>query len=267
MTCQKRHPNRVYQSVGEPEPGSLVVGYVRYSSDMQDANTLITQKRKITEFTRKKGWEIARWYEEPAHSAKYEEAELRPVFAELLHDAEARKFQAVLCYSNNRWARNVALAATSLSRLRRAGVWWATADGLFDIDRIQEDAGGMIHVLDAQISEAYVRQLSKRTIDGKEDRARAGYHNGWVPFGYLRPEYPAPPPDAPSTWKPPRMPVRPDPVNFPALVRIGELVTQGWTDRAIADELEGYMSHTSRFGERLLAKDTIAAIRRSWFPR
>jgi hypothetical protein len=27
------------------------------------------------------------------------------------------------------------------------------------------------------------------------------------------------------------------------------------------------MSRTSRFGERLLTKDTIAAIRRSWFPR
>jgi transposase len=63
------------------------------------------------------------------------------------------------------------------------------------------------------------------------------------------------------------MPVRPDPVTFPALVRIGELAAQGWSDRAIADELEGYMSRTSRFGERFLTKDTVAAIRRSWFPR
>jgi hypothetical protein len=63
------------------------------------------------------------------------------------------------------------------------------------------------------------------------------------------------------------MPVRPDPVTFPALVRIGELAAQGWTDRAIADELEGYMSRTSRFGERMLTKDTVAAIRRSWLPR
>ena len=63
------------------------------------------------------------------------------------------------------------------------------------------------------------------------------------------------------------MPARPDPLLFPALVRIGELVATGWTDRAIADELEGYNSVTARFGERALTKDTIAAIRRSWFPR
>ncbi len=42
------------------------------------------------------------------------------------------------------------------------------------------------------------------------------------------------------------MPVRPDSVTFPALVRIGELTAQGWSDSAIADELEGYLSHTSR---------------------
>ncbi len=63
------------------------------------------------------------------------------------------------------------------------------------------------------------------------------------------------------------MPACPDPVTFPALVRIGELTAQGWTDRAIADELEEYISKTARFGERLLTKDTVAAIRRSWFPR
>lgn len=267
MARQKKHNNRVYQLVGEPAPGSIIVGYVRYSSDMQDAYTLATQKRVITEFAEKRGWVIARWYEEPAHSAKYEDVEKRPVFAQLLNDADAKKFQGVLCYSNNRWARNVTLSTSSIARLRRAKIWWATADGQFDIDRIQEDAGGIIHTIDSQISEAYIRQLSKRTIDGKEDRAREGYHNGWVPFGYLPPEYPAPPPNAPSTWKPERTPVRPDPVNFPALVRIGELAAQGWTDRAIADELEGYMSRTSRFGERLLTKDTVAAIRRSWFPR
>jgi AcrR family transcriptional regulator len=155
----------------------------------------------------------------------------------------------------------------SLSRLRRARIWWATADGLWDIDKIQQDGFDVAFAVDMQMNASYVRQLSKRTIAGKEDRARDGYHNGNVPFGYLPPTYPKAPDGAPSTWKPPRMPVLPDPLTFPALVRIGELTAQGWTDKAIADELEGYISKTARFGERLLTKDTIAAIRRSWFPR
>jgi DNA invertase Pin-like site-specific DNA recombinase len=227
----------------------------------------VTQKRVISEFAAKKGWKILRWYEEPEQSAKYEEIEARPIFAQLFKDAEKGLFQIVLCYANNRWSRNTALTLVSLSRLRRAGIWWATADGLWDIDKAQQDGLGVGFVIDTQMAELFLRQLSKRTIDGKEDRARDGYHNGNVPFGYLAPEYPKAPDGAPSTWRPPRMPARPDPLTFPALVKIGELTARGWTDRAIADELEGYISKTARFGERLLTKDTIAAIRRSPFPR
>lgn len=266
MPRQKFHRDRVYQVVGEPGPGSIAVGYVRYSSELQDPATIATQKRRIQEYADKKGWKIVDWYEEPENSAKYEEIEKRPVFARLLNDAGTR-FQIAVCYMNNRWSRNVAVAYTSLTRLRRLRVWWATSDGLWDIDKVQQDGFDVAFAVDTQMNASYVRQLSKRTIDGKEDRARDGYHNGWVPFGYLPPEYPKAPDGAPSTWRPPRMPVRPNPLTFPALVRIGELVAQGWTDRAIADELEGYMSITARFGERMLSKDTVAAIRRSWFPR
>ncbi len=266
MPRQKYHRNRVYQVVGEPGPGSIAVGYVRYSSELQDPTTIATQKRRILEFAEKKEWKIVRWYEEPEQSAKYEEIEQRPIFAQLLGES-GKQFQIVLCYMNNRWSRNVVVAFTSLTRLRQGRVWWATADGLWDIDKVQQDGFDVAFAVDTQINASYVRQLSKRTIDGKEDRAREGYHNGWVPFGYLPPEYPKAPDGAPSTWRPPRMPVRPDPVTFPALIRLGELAAQGWSDSAIADELEGYISRTSRFGERLLTKDTIAALRRSWFPR
>ena len=267
MARHKFHRDRVYQMMGEPGPGNIAVGYVRYSSEMQDPATIVTQKRVISEFAEKKGWKIVRWYEEPEQSAKYEDVDERPVFAQLLTDAEAKRFQIVLCYANNRWSRNTGLTFISLSRLRHARVWWATADGLWDIDRIQQDGHGIAFTVDTQMNEAYIRQLSKRTIDGKEDRAREGYHNGNVPFGYLDPEYPKAPDGAPSTWRPPRVPACPDPVTFPALVSIGELTAQGWTDRAIADELDGYMSITARFGERLLTKDTVAAIRRLDFPR
>src|SRR4051794_87508 len=117
MARRKFRKDRGYQIVGETGPDVLAVWYVRYSSDMQDANTLVTQKRVITEFARKKGWKIVFWYEEPAHSAKYENVEDRPIFAQLLNDAEAGRFQVVLCYSLDRWTRNVGLTATSLSRL------------------------------------------------------------------------------------------------------------------------------------------------------
>jgi len=266
MPRQKFHRDRVYQEIGEPGPGSVAVGYVRYSSELQNEASIVTQKRLIQEFIDKKGWKLARWYEEPEQSAKSDSIEERPVFAQMLGDAGVR-YKVAVCAFSNRWARSMEAGYASLSRLRRARVWWATADERWDIDRVQQDGFDVAFAVDMQMNASYVRQLSKRTIAGKEDRARDGYHNGSVSFGYLPPEYPKAPDGAPSTWRPPRTVVLPDPITFPALVRIGELAAQGWTDRAIADELEGYMSRTSRFGERLLTKDTIAAIRRSWFPR
>lgn len=266
MARHKRHLHRVYQVIGEPERGARVAGYVRYSSELQDAASIQTQKRKIQEYCERKGWVIVRWYDEPERSAKYEDIAQRPVFAQLLADAGG-EFQVVVCYMNNRWARNVPVAYTSLSQLRRKQVWWATADGMWDIDKVQQSGFDVVFAVDTQMNAGYSRDLSKRTIEGKEDRAREGYHNGQVPFGYLRPAYPKAPDDAPSTWRPPRMPVRIDPDTFPALVKIGELAAQGWTDSAIADDLVDYASVTSRFGKRSLTKDTIAAIRRLWFPR
>ena len=235
-------------------------------------SSITTQKRLIKEYFDKKGWKLAGWREEPERSANNyldDLIEERPVFAQVLDDAEAKRFQVVVCAFSNRWARSMEVGYASLTRLRRARVWWCTADGLWDIDKVQQDGFNVAFAVDMSMNEAYVRQLSKRTIAGKEDRAREGYHNGNVSFGYLDPEYPKAPDGAPSTWRPPRMPACPDPETFPALVRIGELVAEGWTDRAIANELErgGYLSKTARFGERLLTKDTIAAIRRNWFPR
>ena len=81
---------------------------------------------------------------------------------------------------------------------------------------MQQDGIGMGFLIDTQMNELFLHQLSRRTIDGNEDRALAGYHNGNVPFGYLEPEYPKAPDGAPSTWRPPRMPARVDPVTFPA---------------------------------------------------
>jgi DNA invertase Pin-like site-specific DNA recombinase len=131
MPRQKRHANRVYHLVGEPGPGAKAVGYVRYSMELQDPASIVTQKRRIEEYAHTKGWKIVRWYEEPEQSAKYEEIDKRPIFAQLLADAGSG-FGVVLCYMNNRWARNVPVAYMSLSQLRRKHVWWATADGLWE---------------------------------------------------------------------------------------------------------------------------------------
>src|SRR5690348_13787751 len=100
MPRQKYHHNRVYQIIGEPGPGTIGVGYVRYSSDLQSEKSILTQKRLIQEWFEKKGWKLGSWYEEPERSASNDMDDLieeRPIFAQLLQDAAAHRFQAVVC--------------------------------------------------------------------------------------------------------------------------------------------------------------------------
>src|SRR6266567_3368320 len=96
MPRQKYHRDRVYQIVGEPGPGSIAVGYVRYSSELQNETSIVTQKRLIMEHIEKKRWKFGRWYEEPEQSAKYDSIEDRPVFSQALNEAGIR-YEVMVC--------------------------------------------------------------------------------------------------------------------------------------------------------------------------
>ena len=187
-----------------------MAGYVRYSSDMQQAASITTQKRALQALADRKGWVIVAWFEEPEQSANDEEERFRPQFAALLHTA-VREFDAVLCYDTSRWSRNVEVGKRSIRTLRAKGVWWQLTEETWTIDNILKPGYGTTFGIALQMAEDFVVQLSKRTSAGKEDRALEGYHNGHPMFGYQEPDYEQRPPKAPSTWKPPRAPAAVDP--------------------------------------------------------
>lgn len=132
MRSQKHYYTRPLQVLIEPGPGSLAVSYVRACSAQDGSIDLELQRRQIAEFAGSKGWELVRWYEE---LEEYEGAEQRPVFAQLLSDASSQ-FQVMLCSASRYWSRNVGRAYESLDHLRQRGVWWATADGQWNINTV-----------------------------------------------------------------------------------------------------------------------------------
>src|SRR5258707_202359 len=71
------------------------------------------------------------------------------------------------------------------------------------------------------------------------------WHVGDVPFGYLPPQYPKAPDDGTASWRPPRMPIVPDPKNWPALQLIADLRCKKWSAREIAEELNALGYRTS----------------------
>jgi DNA invertase Pin-like site-specific DNA recombinase len=253
MSRQRTHPERVVNPVGMPGPGTRFVGYLRYSSREQSPQTLSTQRHWIEQTASAFSWSLIGWYEEPEESARYEEIERRPQLQALL-TAAGEQFQGILCYHLDRWSRNAALTYGTLAQLRRQKVWWqSVADG-WDIDVVQQPGSSKLFSLAVQDADDYLTRLSERTINAKQARAVKGLHNGNVMFGYLPPTHT-------------QLPATPDPNNFATLIKLGELAAQGMTDQHIADTLAEARTHSPRYGERALTKDTVAAIRRSSFPR
>ncbi len=162
MCSQKHYYSRQLQVLIEPELGSLAVGYVCVRSSQSDSVNLVLQRRRIAEFAASKGWELARWYEEPE---EYEGTERPPAFAQLLEDASSQ-FQVVLCSASRYWSRNVGRAYESLDYLRQLGVWWATTDGQWDINTVLQEGFDVACVL--KCLRAMHRDLRKSRTRRKE---------------------------------------------------------------------------------------------------
>ncbi|MBA3823747.1 MAG: recombinase family protein [Ktedonobacterales bacterium] len=245
---RKRKYDRLYQPLTEPPAGTRFVGYARYSSDMQDKVTIVTQHRKMAEFAAAHHWEIIDWVDEPATSAKYDDVHRRPRFAEMLA-AAGSDFTGILCYDSSRWSRNNAVTYTTLDDLRHRGIWWATADGLWNSNRLVEDGHSIAFAVDTGMNANFLMKHSKRMIDSKEERALGGLHQSQPPYGYLPPDYPPLPPGIGVNRKAPPIPVRPDPATWPALQLIAELRCARRSCKEIADALNlaGYRTRGNRW--------------------
>jgi hypothetical protein len=255
-----------------PPAGARFRGYMRYSErdrSTADKHTLEMQRREVDSLARSMGWICTGWDEEPAISGAAESIEQRPAFSRHLAAAEAGEFDVSLVHMSDRWARDTEIALHSLKRLRRAGVYWATADGKWDINRVIEDGHSMAFVVDAEVNAAYARKSSQKAVSARAERAEAGYHNGRVMWGYMRAPAPARPEDALYSWRAPREPARPHPENFLRLQQIGEWSAAGISDREVAQRCAAMgwpLVHRVR-GRVPWSKTTITEFVTNPFPR
>lgn len=96
--------------------GSMRVGiYARVST--HDQQTLPMQLRKMKEYIRHRGWQLAIEFEEVGSGAK-----VRPKREELMKLARRREIDAVVVWKLDRFGRSLADLITSLNELRDLGV-------------------------------------------------------------------------------------------------------------------------------------------------
>lgn len=154
--------------------------YIRYSSNMQDDNfSLDAQLRQIKARAAAEGAEIVKVYSDPATSAytkKY-----RPGIMEMLKGAQKGVFKFLYVHKVDRLARRLEWAIEIAKQIGADGVILKAVEQNFDLSTPEGKL--MFHLL-GSLGEFYSDNLSKETHKGKYERAKQGYHNGWVPWGY-----------------------------------------------------------------------------------
>lgn len=156
----------------------LAAIYARYSSDRQRDTSLTDQEAVCRRRAEAEHLTVVRVYADAAISGTRAD---RPQYRQLLADAEAGHWQAVLVEDLSRLSRDEVEGVQAVRRLEHRGIRVVgVADG-YDSARPGRTAQRGVRAL---LSALYLEDLAARTHRGLEGQARRGHATGGRPYGY-----------------------------------------------------------------------------------
>lgn len=155
--------------------------YVRMSTDKQETSPE-QQREAIAKLAIEHGYEIVATYEDLGVSGN--NTEKRAGFRRMIADGSTRKFEAILCWDQDRFGRfDLIEAGKWIEPLRSAGVSLVTTTGgAIDWTTLTGQLGYMA----SQMGKAqYLRDLSANVRRGQDRVEKLGrWTRGFAPFGY-----------------------------------------------------------------------------------
>lgn len=152
--------------------------YARYSSDNQREESIEGQLRECEAFANKNDIRIVGTYIDRAFSARTDN---RPDFQEMIKDSASKKFETVIVWKLDRFARDRYDSAHYKSVLRKNGVKVVSAT-----EKISDGSEGILMeaVLEG-MAEYYSAELSEKVIRGRTENAlKCKFNGGTLPMGY-----------------------------------------------------------------------------------
>lgn len=236
--------------------------YVRVSSEEQvEGYSLSAQERAITAYCGIHGYEICDQYRDEGKSARTDDLSKRPAFRQMLADAEAGHFDALIVHKLDRFARNLRVTLETLDRLEKAGVGFVSVNENMDF---ATPMGRVVLSTMGSLAQFYSDNLSAETKKGKQERKRQGLYNGLLPFGVTKNAQGLPILD--QTVRYCDVATRSEIVPADGLLLAFQLAAAGKTDREIAQALNaaGYRTSGNR-GMNPFTKDTVRPMLRNRF--
>ena len=151
--------------------------YARYSSVGQRDVSIDDQVREIKSFAERNGYTIIHTYADKAMTGRNDK---RPQFRKMIADAEKHKFQYVLVYKHDRFARNQYDAVIYKKKLKDQGIKVIAVT-----EPIPDGHGAMIlEAIYQAMAEEYSENLSQNVKRGMNGNALKCMANCRPPFGY-----------------------------------------------------------------------------------
>ena len=157
-----------------------VVLYLRYSSDNQTEQSIEGQRRVCLDYCQRHGYDVVDTYIDRATSASHD-VEKRHAFQKMLRDSASHRFQAVIVYKLDRFARNRYDSADAKNKLSKNGVRVVSAT-----ENIGDNPESIIleSVLEG-MAEFYSQELSQKVKRGMYESSRkCNSTGGRIPLGY-----------------------------------------------------------------------------------
>jgi site-specific DNA recombinase len=162
------------------------VAYYRMSDDKQEAS-IPAQREAVEKLAATRDYAIVREYRDEGISG--DDTERRAGFKQMLADAGAGDFAAVLCWDQDRFGRFDPLEAGYwIKPLRDCGIWLETvAQGRIDWNNF---AGRILYTVQQEGKHAYLLDMSRNVTRGMLKRAQLGeWLGGRPPYGYRLTEH------------------------------------------------------------------------------
>ena len=153
--------------------------YTRVSTDDQSTKS---QEHELKQYVKHRGWAVQRVYTDHGFSGA---SEKRPALDELLLDARKRKFDVVLVWKFDRFARSLRQLVSALELFRKFGIDFVSATEAIDTSL---PSGELVFQIFGAIAQFERALIGERVKAGLVQARRNGKRIGRPPIRRLTPE-------------------------------------------------------------------------------
>ena len=150
--------------------------------ETDDSNSIQNQKAMLLEYSIQQGWEVYNIYSDDDYTGSDRR---RPEFNRLLADAEARRFNIVLCKTQSRFTRELELVEKYIHGL--FPIWGIRFVSIVDNADTANKGNKKSRQINGLVNEWYLEDMSDNIRSVLTNRRQNGFHIGaFALYGYKK---------------------------------------------------------------------------------